>query len=181
MAKATKLRVKSEALPAFIHSRDDAVAGIKRMGDLIRERNLIQGDMNDGIALLQKDTAERVKPIDEELAELEAGIATYCTAHRDVLTDGNKVKFADLITGKVLWRNNPPRVVVKGVEAVIALLEQNEELSRFVRTKKEVNKDAVLNESERFVKSPVPGISIVQGKEQFVIEPYNQELPVAQA
>ncbi|MCO6520885.1 MAG: host-nuclease inhibitor Gam family protein [Snodgrassella sp.] len=177
MAAAKKLRTKREALPALIHSRDDAVAGIKRMGDLLRLREQIQGEMNDSIAQLQEDTAARVAPIDEELAELEAGIAAYCTTHRDVLTDGNKVKFADLITGKVSWRNNPPKVVIRGVDAVIALMEQCADFSRFIRVKKEINKDAVLNEAALFEQSPVPGLSIVPGKEQFVIEPYNQELP----
>ena len=66
-----------------------------------------------------------------------------------------------------------------GADAVMALLEANPALARFVRTKKEVNKDAVLNEPEFFAANPVPGIKIVQGKEFFVIEPYNQQLPEA--
>ncbi|OPX53964.1 host-nuclease inhibitor Gam family protein, partial [Oceanospirillum multiglobuliferum] len=61
-------------------------------------------------------------------------------------------------------------------DAVMALLEANPALARFVRTKKEVNKDAVLNEPEFFAANPVPGIKIVQGKEFFVIEPHNQEV-----
>ena len=103
----------------------------------------------------------------------------YCTTNRDALTDGGKVKFADLITGKVQWRNNPPKVQIRGNDAVLALLEQDEKYDRFVRIKREVNKEAVLNEPDFFVGNPVPGLSIVQGKEFFVIEPYNQELPEA--
>ena len=45
-----------------------------------------------------------------------------------------------------------------------------------MRVKKEVNKDAVLNEADFFAANPVPGLSVVQGKEFFVIEPHNQDL-----
>ena len=103
----------------------------------------------------------------------------FLNSNRAALTDGGKVKFADLTTGIIRWRNNPPKCSVSGADAVMALLEANPALARFVRTKKEVNKDAVLNEPEFFAANPVPGIKIVQGKEFFVIEPYNQELPGA--
>lgn len=179
--RTKKLRSKSEALPAFIHTYDDAVAGIKRMGDLMRSREQIQAEMNDAIGVLQENAARAAAPIDEELSELEAGIAAYCTTNRDLLTDGGKVKFVDLATGRVLWRNNPPKVLVRGIEAVIAFLERTPELSRFVRLKKEINKEAILNEAELFSAQPVPGITISSGKEQFVIEPYNQVLAEAPA
>ena len=63
-----------------------------------------------------------------------------------------------------------------GVQAWLALLESKPDLARFIRVKKEVNKDAVLNEPEFFADNPVPGIKIVQGKEFFSVEPHNQEL-----
>ncbi|MDO4434721.1 MAG: host-nuclease inhibitor Gam family protein, partial [Alysiella sp.] len=65
---------------------------------------------------------------------------------------------------------------VSGVDAVLALLENNPIFERFIRVKKEVNKEAVLNEPEFFAANPVAGLKIVQGKEYFVIEPHNQEL-----
>lgn len=45
-----------------------------------------------------------------------------------------------------------------------------------MRVKKEVNKEAFLNEAEFLEANPIPGVKIVQGKEFFVIEPNNQEL-----
>lgn len=177
MATTKKLRTRAQAAPAAPQTRDDVAADIKKLGDLMREKERIQADMNDKIAHLQQQAADIVGTIDDEIAALQDGVQLWCEANRDVLTDGGKVKFADLVTGKVLWRNNPPKVSVRGVDAVIALLEQNEDLARFVRIKKEVNKDAVLNEPNVFANNAVPGLSIVQGKEFFVIEPYNQELP----
>ena len=179
LMKTTKTRSKTEAAPAITQTRDEVIENIKRMGDLARDRERVQAEMNDAIAQVQKRAAEEIAPLDAEWKELEASILMYCTTNRDALTDGGKVKFADLITGKVQWRNNPPKVQIRGNDAVLALLEQDEKYERFVRIKREVNKEAVLNEPDFFAGNPVPGLSIVQGKEFFVIEPYNQELPGA--
>lgn len=177
MAAVQKLRRRAEAAPSLTQTRDEVIANIKIMGDLMREKERRQAAMNDQIAELQEATAADVAPLDEEIAALDESIKIWCTANRDAITDGGKVKFADLVTGKVMWRCNPPKVAVRGQEAVLALLEQDKDLARFIRTKKEINKDAVLNEADVFTDKPVPGLSIVQGKEFFVIEPYNQELP----
>ncbi len=173
MAKA---KTKTAAMAVIVQTRDEAVESIKRLGDLMREKERIQAKLNDHVAELQKQADEDVAPLLAEMESLEAGIHAWATANRDALTDGGKVKFADLTTGFIRWRNNPPKVQVTGVNAVIALLESNPALERFLRRKTEINKEAVLNEPELFEKQPVPGLKIVVGKEFFVIEPHNQEL-----
>ena len=50
------------------------------------------------------------------------------------------------------------------------------DFAEFVRTKKEIDKDAILTQKERFSDGQVPGIKIVSGLEDFVIEPTEQEL-----
>ena len=174
MAKTKK--TKTEALTVGLQDRADASVQIKRMGDLQREIERIQADHNDNVAELQKQADERVAPLMAEINAIHAGVQAWSEANRDALTDGGKVKFADLTTGIIRWRNNPPKCSVSGVDAVLALLESKPDLERFIRVKKEVNKDAVLNEPEFFADNPVPGIKIVQGKEFFSIEPHNQEL-----
>lgn len=175
MAKATK-RTKKEALTVAVQSRDDASLQIKRMGDLQRNIERIQADHNDKVAELQKAADEAVAPLVEEIKVIEAGVHAWAEANRDALTDGGKVKFADLTTGIIKWRNNPPKCSISGADAVLALLEADPSLERFIRVKKEVNRDAVLNEEAFFAANPVPGLKIVQGKEFFTIEPFNQEL-----
>lgn len=97
----------------------------------------------------------------------------YCEAHRDELTDGGRVKTASLITGEVQWRQRPPSVSVRGAESVIETLKRLG-LSRFVRTKEEVNKEAILNEPDNV--RGVAGLNIVTGVEDFVITPFEQEV-----
>lgn len=171
-----KQKTKTESLAVAVQSRDDAALKIKRMGDLQRQIERIQADHNDKVAGLQKEADAAVLPISAEIDAIHAGVQAWCEANRDALTDGGKVKFADLTTGIVKWRNNPPKCSISGVDAVMALLEANPDLNRFIRIKKEINKDAVLNEAEFFAAHPVPGIKIMQGKEFFTVEPHNQEL-----
>ncbi|MCS4534268.1 host-nuclease inhibitor Gam family protein [Neisseria montereyensis] len=168
-------RIKKEALVVAVQDRDAAAEQIKRLGDLQREIDRIEADHNDKVAELQKAADEQITPIKDEMQSIEAGVHAWAEANRAVLTDGGKVKFAELNTGIIRWRNNPPRCTVSGMDAVLALLESNPDLQRFVRVKREVNKDAVLNEPEFFAQNPVPGIKIVTGKEFFEIKPHHQE------
>lgn len=66
----------------------------------------------------------------------------------------------------------PALVRVTGTEAVLDLLRRMG-LTRFIRTKDEINKDAILNEPTAVTQ--VPGISISQG-EDFVVVPFEAEL-----
>ena len=178
MAKPKKTRIKQVAQVAA-QTKDDVVVYIKEIGDLSCERERLAASMNDGIAVLQEEYANAAAPLNERIDALQAGVQLWCEANRLSITDGGKVKFADFVTGTVKWRVNPPKVSVSGVDAVVALLEGNTELSRFLRVKKEVNKEAILNESELFAGGQVPGIKLVLGKEFFVIEPHDQALEVA--
>ena len=101
---------------------------------------------------------------------------TFCEANRAELTNGGKVKTANLVTGDVSWRLRPPSVSIRGADTVIETLKRLA-LGRFVRAKEEVNKEAILNEPDA-VKG-VAGISIVTGVEDFVITPFEQEAVAA--
>lgn len=103
---------------------------------------------------------------------LQTGVQAWCEANRDTLTDGGKVKSANLITGEVSWRQRPPSVSVRGVDAVIDTLKRLG-LGVFVRTKEELNKEAILNEPHQV--RGVAGLQVVTGVEDFAIVPFEQE------
>ncbi|RRD90090.1 host-nuclease inhibitor Gam family protein [Conchiformibius steedae] len=170
----SKTRVKTAALSN--QSKQDIIDAIKQIGDISREVKRQEAEMNDGIAALQQQYAEATAPLNAQMEELQKTVQVWCEANRDALTDNGSVKSADLVTGTVKWRNNPPSVRVTGTAAVLALLKANPDLERFVRVKEEVNKDAVLNERDKFDSGQVPGLKIVEGREYFVIEPHDQDL-----
>ena len=70
LMKATKTRRKTEAAPAISQTRDEVIENIKRMGDLVRNRERVQAEMNDAIAQVQERAAEEIAPLDTELQEL---------------------------------------------------------------------------------------------------------------
>lgn len=174
MAKPKKL--KSVAQVVVAQSKEEAAAMIRQLGDLQRHLLRDQAKMNDLIAEITDEYKSKLSPLQDQIEQLQKGVQGYCEAHRDELTNSNKVKFANLITGNVQWRQRPPSVRITGAESVIDTLKRLG-LGMFVRTKEEVNKEAILNEPQAV--NGVAGITIVSGVEDFVIEPFEQELDVA--
>lgn len=170
MAKITRL--KTAAREPAPQTRDESAAAIRKIGDLAREQTRAQAELNDAIAHLTERYQPRLDAISEQVRALHAGVQTWCEAHRAELTDDGRVKTANLITGEVQWRARPPSCRITGATAVIDTLERLG-LGRFVRVKKEVNKDAILNEPEAV--AGVAGIGIASGVEDFVITPFEIE------
>ena len=166
-------RLKTKAQLAVPQNQNEAAADIRTIGDLQREILREQTTMNDSIAKVTAKHQPTLEAVDVRLKTLQGGVQAYCEAHRNELTNDGKTKTANLITGEVQWRQRPPSVGVRGVEAVIEALKRLG-LGKFVRTKEEINREAILNEPEA-VKG-VAGISVVTGVEDFVITPFEQEV-----
>lgn len=171
MAKANRLKLQAEAyVPQTI---DDCAADIRRIGDLQRQLTVAQAEMNDAIAEITERYQPVLEGVKEQIKPLQAGVQVWCEANRHDLTRGGKLKTASFVTGEIQWRQRPPSVSVRGVDAVIELLGERG-LARFLRVKTEINKDAILNEPDSV--RGVPGISVVTGVEDFVIAPFEVEV-----
>ncbi len=171
MAKTARLKAPAQVYVP--QTRDDAAADIRQIGDLQRELLRATAEMNDALAAITHKFQPRLDALKEQLQTLQEGVQGYCEAHRLELTDNGKVKTANLITGEVQWRQRPPSVSVRGVEAVVDILKRLG-LTKFVRVKEEINKDAILNEPDQV--RGVPGITVVTGVEDFVITPFEREV-----
>ena len=169
--KNTRLKAAAVTYPVP-QSREQAVEAIAEIGRRQRERERIAAAMNDELAAIRQRYEEQARPHAEALRELTAGVQTWCEANRDGLTQGGKTKTANLASGEVRWRMRPPSVACRSLENVLAALKQLG-LSRFVRTKEELNKEAILAEPEAV--QHVKGVTISQ-KEDFVIVPFETEL-----
>lgn len=169
---AKKPRMKAAAAQDVLQTREAVVEAIGQIGEHQREQARIEANMNDELAGIKGQFEAVAAPHAAAIKTLSKGVQAWCEAHRAELTDDGKVKTANLETGKVLWRLPPEKVVIKGEEAVMALLEQRG-LTQFIRIKKEPNKEAMLNEKD--AAEDVPGVSFSQ-VEQFVIEPFEAVL-----
>lgn len=173
---ATK-KLKSKALEVQApQSREEVIEHIRSIGDLTRQCTRLAATMNDGIAVLQEQYAQAADPINGRIEALQKGVHVWCEANRASITNDNKVKFADFVTGIVKWRAKPPSVSLKKVEAVLEALKKNG-LKQFIRVKEDVNKEAILADKNASTKlAGIAGVTINGGDEEFVIEPHEQDL-----
>lgn len=167
MATVAKIKAKAQAYAP--QTLNDCAADIKKLGDLQRDFMRQRADMNDEIGAITKRYQPKLEAISERIETLQKGVQTYCEANRNSLTQDGKVKTASLVTGEVNWRQRPPSVGIRGVEAVLETLERMG-LTRFIRTRQEPNKEAMLNEPDAV--RGIAGITIVTGVEDFVITPF---------
>ena len=161
-------KTKARAMDRVPQSREDAVFAVGRIGTLRRLIADRKSEADEAIRVigeqLEADTAE----IATELAEQERGVQTWCEAHRMGLTQEGRVKYHDFGTGRITWRARPPKVGLRGIEAVIEACKKLG-LTQFIRAKEEINKEAMLNEPDQA--RLVAGVTIASEGEDFVIEP----------
>ncbi|MCK3654886.1 host-nuclease inhibitor protein Gam [Pasteurellaceae bacterium Macca] len=171
MSKTTKTRVKAAAKLRFT-TVEQVQSAIKEIGDLSREHTRLTTEMNDLIGETSEKFAPQLTQLKNEIEPLQQAVQEYCEAHREELTENGKSKTATFITGEVQWRARPPSVSIRGADSVLESLNRLG-LGRFIRTKNEINKEALLNEPD--VAKGIAGITIKQGVEDFVIKPFEQK------
>ena len=155
MAKAAA-KTKTPATKVFVpQSRAQVTEAIALIGKHQRERTRIQATMNDNLALIREKFEAEAAPLGETLNALTEGVHVWCEAHRDELTEGGKTK-----------------TLIKGAETVIEIFRARGLLG-FIRTKEEIDKEAILADPEAV--AGIRGVRIEQA-EQFVIEPFETEL-----
>ena len=164
-------RIKTTAATFVAQSRAEADDAIRRLGELQRERDIIRTAMNDQLATLKAAFEEQAAPINDAIKELHAGVQVWAEANRGELLR-NGAKTVKLGNGEIRWRTRPPSVTVRAATAVVEALKRLG-LQRFIRTKEEIDKSAILADPDAV--QDVKGISITQG-EDFVVVPFATEL-----
>ncbi len=166
-------RIKQPAANHLVPScRDACSADINKIGVISRQIAVLQAAMNDEIAIITDRYTGQFTPLQDQIKTLQQGVQIFCEANRDELTQNGKSKSASFLTGIVQWRQRPPSVQVRGIDSVIEALKQFN-LDRFIRTKEEINKEAILNEPKTI--AGIAGITIKSGVEDFVIQPFEVE------
>jgi phage host-nuclease inhibitor protein Gam len=152
--------------------RDEAEAYLERIGSIQREIQLNKTALAEAIANVTAEIEASSAKLGEEHDRLFRGLQLWAEANRHALTDGGKTKTVRLGNGTIAWRQAPPSVQIKGQEAVLAyLMEKKGE--EFLRTKVEINREAMLANAEQA--SKIPGVTIKSAGESFVIEPVGQK------
>lgn len=171
--KKPTVRIKAQTFEVRYQNRDEVEIAIKEIGNLQREIEATAIEQNNQIAEITERFAPKINALQEKIKPIQEAVQAWCESHRDELTQNGKTKTGSFNTGEVQWRQRPPSVAVRGVASVLENLKTLG-LVRFIRTKEEINKEAMLNEAE--LAATVAGITIKKGVEDFVISPFEQEV-----
>ncbi len=190
-------KLKATAQVQVPQNKDDCAAYIRALGDLQRQQARLQADMNDRIAATTAEYQPKLEALQQQIDPLFKGVQAWCEAHRADITEGMKVKTANLVTGDVAWRVGMPTCSVNGAEAVIQSLKLLG-LQDYVRATEAVNKEAVIgtvlaartisdteaatDATKKKVRNnarllqTVAGLKVVTGVEAFTVTPFEQEV-----
>ena len=163
-----KLQITVMEIPTSIDEVNDSVSAIAKKQ---AEINAVAKEYGEKILDIQNEAAKKSSILSEEINRLFAGVYSFCESNRPELTKDGK-KTIELPSGVICWRFNPPSVALRtsAKKAIEAL--RKAKLNKFIRIKREINKEAILAHSEDVAN--ISGIEIVQ-METFNIKPY--ELP----
>ncbi|MBC7162730.1 MAG: host-nuclease inhibitor Gam family protein [Immundisolibacter sp.] len=172
----SKRKIKAAAATVQIpQSREECTGYIASIGKHQRERERIQSAMNDVLADIRLRYEEEARPYAEAIKALSQGVQMWCETMRDTLTSGGKTKTVNLAAGEVRWRTRPPRVARRGGVKEETIIEdlKSAGLTQCVRTKEELNKEAIL--ADPAAVAHIRGLSVEQG-EDFIIVPFETDL-----
>ncbi|MER2545918.1 MAG: host-nuclease inhibitor Gam family protein [Candidatus Accumulibacter phosphatis] len=172
MVHKSKTRLKTVAAPIVPQTREEVSDLIAGIGIDSREITLMEVEMNDAMARIKEEYEQLAEPCRRRIEAAQRGVQAFCEANRLELTAQGKVKTHQFTTGEVSWRTRPPSVRITGEESVMFSL-RSLGLTRFLRVKEEINREAILNEPSAV--AGVPGIRISQ-LEDFVVTPFEVEL-----
>lgn len=162
---ARKIRAKVPAMQVP-QSLEEAAELVRELGACEREIAAANKALNDQVAALQAAAVVESQPHLDRRSQLLRAIAAFAEANRQALTGGGKTKTVKLPGGGELgWRFTPPKVTVSKAEDAIAWMKAHR-MRRFIRTKPEVNREALLADPKAAAR--IPGVSISRTEELWV-------------
>jgi phage host-nuclease inhibitor protein Gam len=169
MTERVKKQVTAVKIPA---DTNEASRDLLELGLHQRERVRIQAAMNDEISKIKARYEEQAQPHNEAIARLLDGLHLFAEQNKEALLTG-KLKTIQLTTGTIGWRTGTPKVSIKGVDSVMERIKAMNLDNLFIRTKEEINKEAMLE--NRDAAMSIPGVTITQ-QESFWAKPYETQL-----
>jgi phage host-nuclease inhibitor protein Gam len=165
-------------------NKSEAQQYLAQMGDLRREVDLIQAGMEERIAQIRAEAELAGWPLADKYTGLEEAVAVWAELNRAELTDNGKRQEVNLGNGFIKWRLlppsvKPPRDLEKLFATIEMFAEDDPDYWLFIRTKREVNKEAMAEYKEKALK--LPGVKIGSEGETLTITPLFEELEAAKS
>ena len=171
--RLTMVRVKKDVIPVP-HNLQEAAKFLAKIGEEQRKVDAIALDLNNDVDKLKTSAMTKAKLPQEKVSNLISGLFAFAEAHRKELTNDGKIKTVKVPTGSFGWRMTPKSVSLRNVKSILEELKSLK-LKRFIRIKEEVDKEAMLKESD--MAETIKGVSIGQ-HEEFLAKPNELELEI---
>lgn len=161
------MKRNAETIPVP-QSREQADKALCAIGAAQRQLALIQAALDESVAEAKAKAEAQAAPLKVMIEQTTAGLQIWAEANRAALTEDGKRQTVTLPSGEIGWRRRPPSVRAGNIKLALEdLLKRG--LDRFIRVKRELDKEAMLKEPE--LAATVPGISIGSAGEEFVVQP----------
>ena len=172
-----KARVKVEA-PKIV-TREEAEAVLHEIATIFNSKRKITADMDAEILVIKNWCQPELTLCDEQIAAASSRLAAYATEHPEIFPKDRKS--VQWVMGKIGFRTDTPSLATVGRSitwAKVLGIILGKRLRKFIRTKIEVDKDAILarcgtkDKPTKFQTETLPalGLRLVQ-EEQFYVEP----------
>ncbi len=147
---------------------EEAAALERTIGELIRAIRSHEDSFEKQREALDKKEDELIHPLQQEVLASAKSLYAFANAHRPALTESGQRKSATLGTsGSVQWYTTPAAVDIENVADVLDRIKKLG-FNQFIRTKEEINKEALL-ENEALA-ATIQGVRI-QRQDKFAIKP----------
>jgi phage host-nuclease inhibitor protein Gam len=172
MSKKTKTPATLLPVP---QNDEEAANAIARIGECEREITRIRDRLSADVDLAKGRASDEASPYQAKVIELTRGLQVYADANRQRLTEGGKTKTVELMTGKMSWRTRPASVKLAGkIDEIVDRIKALN-LLQFIRTKEEVNKEAMI--SNPAIANTIAGVRVASAGEDFIVEPTAIDIP----
>ena len=162
----TRAKRPAETVPVP-QSAEEASDSLAVIGAAQRGLALLKAAADETVARAKAEAEAACQPLLQDIEGRTRGLEIWAAANRSALAEGKSIR---LPAGTLAWRQRPPSVRVGNMKlALEAVLAGGKRLAGFLRTKHELNKEALLAAPE--AAREIPGISIGSAGEEFVVEP----------
>lgn len=168
---AGKKSIKHKVIPVP-KDKDESAEVLAKIAKEQRKIERIKSELNEEVDKLKADATSQAKEHEENILELVEGLYVFAEANRDSLTYHGRRKTVELSTGIFGWRLTPPAVKISNIKKVLASLDI-QGLKRFIRIKREINREAMLQEPD--LAKTIKGVTISQ-VEEFIVKPKEEEI-----
>lgn len=164
----TSTKTKPAAI-VLVTTRAEADEQLGVLGRAYRSKAAIEVEMQKAMQEATARFSPRLEKITVLIEATERDLTDWCEGHRAELLEGES-KTATIGVHQVQFRMKPPKVSLRDVEKVIENIKRLKFKNLFLRTKEEVNKEAMLAHPDKAER--IPGVTVKRDEEEIVLSPF---------